>query len=125
MYLYIDNKSGVPIYDQICAQLRGQILEGELPEDTALPSIRGLAKDLRISVITTKRAYEELEKEGLIYTLPGKGSFVAGRSPQLRREDKLRRMEEAMTLIRDLAKETGLKKNEILEMWDLMWEDQP
>ena len=124
MYLYIDNKSGVPIYDQICTQLREQILDGTLGEDEPLPSIRGLAKDLRISVITTKRAYEELEKEGLIYTLPGKGSFVAGRSPELIREEHLRQMEEAMTRIRDLARQTGLTKNEILEMWDLMWEEE-
>lgn len=124
MYLFIDNKSGMPIYDQICTQLRGLILEGELAEDEPLPSIRGLAKDLRISVITTKRAYEELEKEGLIYTLPGKGSFVAGRNPELVREEHLRQMEEAMTKIRELAKQTGLNRSQILEMWDLMWEEE-
>ena len=123
MHIFIDNKSGTPIYDQICTQLRGLILEGKLREDEALPSIRGLAKDLRISVITTKRAYEELEKEGLIYTLPGKGSFVAARNPDLIREEHLRQIEDAMTRIRDLAKQTGLNRSEILEMWDLMWED--
>ena len=89
-----------------------------------MPSIRGLAKDLRISVITTKRAYEELEKEGLIYTLPGKGSFVTGRNPELVREEHLRQMEEAMTRIRDLARQTGLNRAQILEMWDLMWEEE-
>lgn len=124
MYLYIDNKSGVPIYDQICTQLREQIVGGSLKEDTPLPSIRALAKELRISVITTKRAYEELEKEGLIYTLPGKGSFVAGRSPSLVREDHLRQMEEAMTKIRTLARQTGLSREEVMEMWDLMWEEE-
>ena len=123
MHIFIDNKSGTPIYDQICTQLRGLILEGTLREDEALPSIRGLAKDLRISVITTKRAYEELEKEGLIYTLPGKGSFVAARNPELIREEHLRQIEDAMTRIRDLAKQTGLNRSEILEMWDLMWEE--
>ena len=123
MHIFIDNKSGMPIYDQICTQLRGLILEGALCEDEALPSIRGLAKDLRISVITTKRAYEELEKEGLIYTLPGKGSFVAARNPDLIREEHLRQIEDAMTRIRDLAKQTGLNRSEILEMWDLMWEE--
>lgn len=124
MHIFIDNKSGMPIYDQICTQFRCLILAGEIREDQPLPSIRGLAKDLRISVITTKRAYEELEKEGLIYTLPGKGSFVAGRSPELVREEHLRRIEEAMTEIRDLAKQTGLNRNQILEMWDLMWEEE-
>ena len=124
MHIFIDNKSGMPIYDQICSQLRGLILGGALQEDEPLPSIRGLAKDLRISVITTKRAYEELEKEGLIYTLPGKGSFVAGRNPELVREEHLRQIEEAMTKIRDLAKQTGLTRSEILEMWDLMWEEE-
>ena len=124
MHIFIDNKSGMPIYDQICSQLRGLILSGALREDEPLPSIRGLAKDLRISVITTKRAYEELEKEGLIYTLPGKGSFVAGRNPELVREEHLRQIEEAMTKIRDLARQTGLTRSEILEMWDLMWEEE-
>lgn len=123
MHIFIDNKSGMPIYDQICTQLRGLILGGALLEDEPLPSIRGLAKDLRISVITTKRAYEELEKEGLIYTLPGKGSFVAGRSPELVREEHLRQIEDAMTKIRELATQTGLNRSQILEMWDLMWEE--
>ena len=123
MHIFIDNKSGMPIYDQICTQLRGLIIGGDLHEDEPLPSIRGLAKDLRISVITTKRAYEELEKEGLIYTLPGKGSFVAGRNPELVREEHLRQIEESMTKIRDLARQTGLDRAQILEMWDLMWEE--
>lgn len=122
--IFIDNKSGAPIYDQICMQIRAQILGGDLPEDTALPSIRALAKDLRISVITTKRAYEELEKEGLIYTLPGKGSFVAGRNPALAREENLRQIEQHMIDVRDLAKLAGLNRKEILEMWDLMWEEE-
>ena len=73
MNLYIDNRSGSPIYDQIYTQIKHQIISGELEADQALPSIRNLAKDLRISVITTKRAYEELEREGFIYTLPAKG----------------------------------------------------
>lgn len=124
MHIFIDNKSGTPIYDQICTQLRDLILSGELAEDEPLPSIRSLARDLRISVITTKRAYEELEKEGLIYTLPAKGSFVAGRNPELVREEHLRQIEEAMTKIRDLAKQTALTRPQIMEMWDLMWEEE-
>ena len=77
MNILIDNKSGEPIYNQIYSQIKSQIISGELKEDEMLPSIRGLAKDLRISFITTKRAYEELEKEGFIYTLPAKGCYVA------------------------------------------------
>ena len=77
MQLIIDEKSGVPIYDQIYQAIRQQILDGTIPEGEMLPSIRNLAKDLRISVITTKRAYEELEKEGCIYPVPGKGFYVA------------------------------------------------
>ena len=73
MNVFIDNKRGAPIYDQIYSQIKAQIINGELKEDEALPSIRNLAKDLRISVITTKRAYDELEREGFIYTLPSKG----------------------------------------------------
>ena len=79
MLILIDNRTGAPIYDQIFTQIKGQILSGELRADESLPSIRGLAKDLRISVITTKRAYDELERAGYIYTVPGKGSFAAQR----------------------------------------------
>ena len=96
MLIFIDNKSGTPIYDQIYTQLKGQIISGALKEDEMLPSIRALAKELRISVITTKRAYDELEQEGFIYTLPGKGSFVAKRNVQLVREENLRQIEQAM-----------------------------
>ena len=124
MLIFIDNKSGTPIYDQIYTQLKGQIISGALKEDESLPSIRGLAKDLRISVITTKRAYDELEQEGFIYTLPGKGSFVAKRNVQLVREENLRQIEQAMQEIRRLACASGLTRAEILEMWDLMWEEQ-
>ena len=85
MNLYIDNRSGSPIYDQIYTQIKNQIISGELEADQALPSIRNLAKDLRISVITTKRAYEELEREGFIYTLPAKGCFVAPKNVELLR----------------------------------------
>ena len=85
MQLYIDNRSGAPIYDQIYSQIKDAILSGQVTEGEALPSIRALAKDLRISVITTKRAYDELESERFIYTLPGKGCFVAERSTELLR----------------------------------------
>lgn len=124
MDIIISNSDRAPIYEQIVRQLKGLILSGALPEGEALPSMRLLARDLRISVITTKRAYEELEKEGLIYTLPGKGSFVAGRNPALAREENLRQIEQHMIDVRDLAKLAGLNRKEILEMWDLMWEEE-
>ena len=80
MELFINNKSGAPIYDQIYNQIKQQIISGALQPDEAMPSIRGLARDLRISVITTKRAYDELEKEGFLYAVPAKGFFVSPRS---------------------------------------------
>ena len=123
MLILIDNKSGAPIYDQIFTQIKGHILSGELTQDDALPSIRGLAKDLRISVITTKRAYEELERAGFIYTVPGKGSFVAAKNKELLREEHLKKIEEHMTAIADLARGAGLGRGEVLEMWDLIWEE--
>ena len=123
MLILIDNKSGAPIYDQIFTQIKGHILSGELKQEEALPSIRGLAKDLRISVITTKRAYEELERAGFIYTVPGKGSFVAAKNYELLREEHLKKIEEYMTAIADLARSAGLGRGEVLEMWDLIWEE--
>ena len=89
----------------------------------ALPSIRGLAKDLRISVITTKRAYDELERSGFIYTIPGKGSFVAAKNPELVREEHLKKIEEHMAAIRSLAQGAALTREEMLQMWSLMWEE--
>ena len=123
MYILIDNKSGAPIYDQIVAQIKRQILDGSLAEDEALPSIRSLAKDLRISVITTKRAYEELEQEGFIYTMPGKGSYVAPRDPQLMREENLKKIEEHLRQVHRLAALSGLTMEDLQEMLVLMKED--
>ena len=90
MDIILTNAGGQPIYDQIVSQVKAQILSGKLKEGDALPSLRALAKDLRISVITTKRAYEELEREGFIVSLTGKGSFVAGANTELIREEPLR-----------------------------------
>ena len=125
MLILIDNKSGTPIYDQIFTQIKGHILSGELQPDEALPSIRGLAKDLRISVITTKRAYDELERAGYLYTVPGKGSFVAAKNAELLREEHLKKIEEYMTAIADLARGAGVSRGEVLQMWDLIWEEEP
>ena len=123
MELYIDVRSGAPIYDQIYSQIRAAIESGRLAEDEALPSIRGLAKDLRVSVITTKRAYDELEKEGFIYTVVGKGCFVAKRDLELVREENLRQIEEHLRAVRQLASACGLSAEDILEMYDLTEED--
>ena len=124
MTILIDNKSGQPIYEQIVEQIREQILTGSLREDEALPSIRSLAKDLRISVITTKRAYEELEQEGFLYTVAGKGCFVAGKNTELLREEDLRRIEEHLSEIRRLAARCGLTRAELREMLEIMEEDE-
>ena len=123
MLILIDNKTGTPIYDQIFTQIKGHILSGELDADDPLPSIRGLAKDLRISVITTKRAYDELERAGFIYTVPGKGSFVAAKNEALLREEHLKKIEEHMSAVHELAKSIALSREEVLKMWDLMWEE--
>ena len=119
MYILIDNKSGAPIYDQIVAQIKRQILDGSLAEDEALPSIRSLAKDLRISVITTKRAYEELEQEGFIDTMPGKGSYVAVQNRELMREEDLKKIEELMRQIHVLADRNGLTAADLQDMLEL------
>ena len=124
MTILIDNKSGQPIYEQIVSQLRAQIFSGALAEDEALPSIRDLARDLRISVITTKRAYEELAAAGLIYTLPGKGSFVAAKNMELLREEHLRQIEEHLGAALSLARLAGLSREELREMLDALEEEE-
>lgn len=123
MQLYIDNRSGAPIYDQIYSQIKDAIVSGQVAAGEALPSIRALAKDLRISVITTKRAYDELEREGFIDTLPGKGCFVAERSAELLREENLRKIEGYMQEIRRLAAACGLTEDELAEIWHVQKEE--
>lgn len=120
MNIFIDNKGGVPIYDQIYTQIKNLIISGELNENDALPSIRGLSKDLRISVITTKRAYDELEREGFIYTLPAKGCFVAPKNTELLREENLKKIEEQLLHIRQLAASCNLTKQDIISMLDIL-----
>ncbi len=125
MHLYIDNKSGIPIYEQIYTQIKAQIIGGDIREDDALPSIRALAKDLRISVITTKRAYDELEKEGFIYTVAGKGCFVAQKNTELLRETHLKQMEDHISEVIHLACACGLTKEEVIDTVHLLWEETP
>ena len=125
MDIVIHNSGGVPIYDQITRQMKGLILRGELAEGEALPSMRLLAKELRISVITTKRAYEELEREGFITTVPGKGCFVAPRNLELVHEETLRRAEEHLAQAADIAKQGGVSLAELTETLTLLYgEDQ-
>lgn len=123
MEIQISHAAGQPIYEQICAQLREQILTGKLPPDTLLPSIRSLAKDLRISVITTKRAYEELEQEGLLYTAAGKGCFVARADRECIREEKLRQLEELLRQAVPLAAACGLPDDEVADLYRALKEE--
>ena len=122
MNIFVDNKSGIPIYNQIYSEIKREILNGAIGEGEPLPSIRNLSKDLRVSIITTKRAYEELEKEGFIYTLPGKGCFVAEKNTEIIREDNLRKIEEHMDEILKLARTISLTEDDVLEMMKTIME---
>ncbi len=116
MNIFIDVKSNTPIYDQIYSQIKQQIISGELKENEMLPSIRGLAKDLKISFITTKRAYEELEKEGFIYTIQAKGCYVAPKNLELIRETNLKKIEEHIDAIIELAAACEMSGEELLKI---------
>lgn len=124
MNIFIDNKSGVSIYDQIYKQIKTQILNGNLAEDEPLPSIRTLAKDLRISVITTKRAYDELEKEGFVYAVAAKGFFVAPKNLELVKEQNLRQIESYLEKIHQLSVSCGLTRKDIVHMLDILEEKE-
>ena len=125
MHILIDNTSGLPIYDQIYTQLKQQIIAGSLQPHQMLPSIRGLAKDLCISFVTTKRAYEELEKDGFLYTIPAKGCFVAPKNTALLREEHLKKIEEHMEAIAQLAVSCNLSREELLDMFQFCLEERP
>ena len=122
MDIIIRNSGGVPIYDQITRQMKGLILRGELKEGEALPSMRLLAKELRISVITTKRAYDELEAQGLINTVAGKGCFVAEPDLALFREQSLHLLEDHLAAAAELARTCGLSESELAELLRRKWE---
>ena len=122
--IILDYQDRRPIYEQITSQIKNQIMQGSLREGDALPSMRTLAKELRISVITTKRAYEELEKEGFIYTVAGKGSFVAPKNVELLREENLKKIEGYIQEIRKLAMPCGLSLEDIIEMFRILEEDE-
>ncbi|MCM3762890.1 GntR family transcriptional regulator [Alkalihalobacillus oceani] len=123
MQIIISNSTKEPIYEQITNQIKSLILAGELQEGTALPSIRQLAKDLQISVITTKRAYEELEKAGFIYSIVGKGSFVAEQNLEVIREKKLKVIEEQLTAVITNSREIGLSLDELQQLLKILYEE--
>lgn len=122
MKILISNANNQPIYEQIYTQIRNQILSGELAPGQGLPSIRALAKDLRISVITTKRAYDELEADGFLYTVAGKGCFVAEPDLALFREQSLHLLEDHLAAAAELARTCGLSESELAELLRRKWE---
>lgn len=124
MEIYISNAAGKPIYQQITDQIRAAILSGKLREGEALPSIRLLARELQISVITTKRAYEDLERAGLIETQPGRGSFVAAKNGELLRDAALKRVEDALGQAIDAARSGGIGADEVRRMLELLLEGE-
>lgn len=124
MELIIRNVTNQPIYDQIYSQIKAQIIAGQLRPGEALPSIRALAKDLKISVITTKRAYDELEAQGLIDTVAGKGCFVAEKNLDLIREQQLRELESHLSAAAGLARSCGLSRRELEEMLGVLLEEE-
>lgn len=122
MHIAISNSSDKPIYDQITLQIKNAIISGELQAGEALPSLRFLAKELKVSVISTKRAYEELEREGYIESVPGKGSFVAQKNAKLIREEQFRRAEAHLSDAIEVARVSGITLEELQEMMTTLYE---
>lgn len=123
MRVIISNSSNEPIYVQVMDQIRAEIIKGELKEGELLPSIRGLAKDLQISVITTKRSYDELEKEGFVETVHGKGTYVAMQNKELMKEKKLKIIEEKLMEVVDESRLLGFSYGEIKEMLRILYRE--
>ncbi|MDO4464158.1 MAG: GntR family transcriptional regulator [Bacillota bacterium] len=123
MDIIISNSSDKPIYEQITTQMKNLIMSGQLKEGMPLPSMRTLAKELRISVITTKRAYEDLERDGFISTVVGKGSFVKAADVRLVREEKLKEIEELLSKAVDLASQSGISQEEVLEILNIYYSE--
>ena len=124
MDIILSNVGGQPIYDQIVSQIKAQILSGKLKEGDALPSLRTLARELRISVITTKRAFEELEREGFIVSFTGKGSFVAGANTELIREEHLRRLEDHLREAVSLSHLCGLDLDGLTSILSMLYKEE-
>ncbi len=123
MKIIITNAGGVPIYEQIASQIKGLILNGTLHEGDPLPSMRTLAQDLRVSVITTKRAYEILETEGLIESFTGRGSFVSAQNPEMLKEQNLREIEQLLTKAADIARRSGVEKQELIDIISIIYDN--
>ncbi|MBO5057732.1 MAG: GntR family transcriptional regulator [Lachnospiraceae bacterium] len=123
MNIIISNTGDKPIYEQITGQIKNMVMNGQLKEGDALPSMRTLAKELRISVITTKRAYEDLERDGFITTVVGKGSFIKAADTRLIREEKLKQIEMLLTEAVSLAGQSGISRTEIEEMIDILYQE--
>ena len=123
MDIIISNASDKPIYEQITSQIKNLIIAGALRQGEALPSMRLLAKELRISVITTKRAYEDLERDGFLETVAGKGSFVAGRNLEIIREEQLRMAENSIQKAVEIAKSGGITKEELIELLNILYDE--
>ena len=123
MDIIISNSNGKPIYEQITSQIKSLIMNGELKEGDALPSMRLLAKELHISVITTKRAYEELERDGFISTVFGKGSFVAGSNHEILKEEQFRLVEEYLQKAVDIARGSGISMEEMEDIIRMLYEE--
>ncbi len=124
MDIIISNSSGVPIYEQIEEQIKSQIMTGELREGEALPSMRVLAKELKISIITTKRAYEDLERDGFIESVTGKGSFVKGINSEMVKENMMFAIQELLEAAVGKAHLGKISKEELVEMLNLLYEDK-
>ncbi|MDD6491453.1 MAG: GntR family transcriptional regulator [Firmicutes bacterium] len=123
MNIIISNSSDKPIYEQITGQIKNMIMNGQLKEGDALPSMRTLAKELRISVITTKRAYEDLERDGFITTVIGKGSFVRAADTRLLREEKLKQIEELLSRAVSLAGQSGISREEVEDILTILYQE--
>ena len=123
MKIVVSNRSGVPIYEQIKSQIKEAVFSGELQEDDLLPSIRQLAKDLKISVITTTRAYGDLEEEGFVVNVQGKGCYVLPQNKEMARENALRKIEAGLTDAITAARAGGIKKDEVAEMLSALYEE--
>lgn len=121
MNIIISNSSGEPIYEQISKQIKNLIFNGELCEGDSLPSIRSLAQELKISVITTKRAYEELESDGFIQTIPGKGSYVAGQNKELLKEKRMKMIEDKLMEAIEESRLINLSVDDLKEMLDILY----
>lgn len=124
MNIIISNSNDKPIYEQITGQIKNMVMSGMLKEGDALPSMRLLAKELRISVITTKRAYEDLERDGFITTVVGKGSFIKAADTRLVREEKLKQIEGLLTQAVEIAAQSGILQKEVEEILHILYEDQ-